>query len=202
MDAEQIYDNFHTHAKGTQGLSAAQQTAQQLAAKYQDRAVATQQMIDGIQSGWKGNAAEAASQGLAPFAENALNNHQQLGSGQDIVSRQVSSFHTAVSEVRPVPPAPTMQNVITAVMNGQNPQPIMTQIMQNQVIQQANVDAYAKYVGASQYNTGNLPQVTTIGTQAARSRSRRRRRHRRPGAVSPFDVRPVLPLAAVRMRCR
>jgi hypothetical protein len=66
MDAQQIYDNFHTHAKGTAALTAAQETAQQLAAKYQDRALTTQQLMDSVQAGWKGTAAEAASQGLAP----------------------------------------------------------------------------------------------------------------------------------------
>lgn len=167
MDAQQIYDNFNKYAKGTQGLSTARETAQQLAAKYQDRVATTQQMIEGIQSGWQGNAAEAASQGLAPFAENALSNHQQLNTAQDIVSRQLDSFHTAVSEVRPVPPAPRMQNVITAVMSGQDPKPMITQIIAHQAIQQSNVDAYNKYVGASQYNTSNLPPVTTLNTQGA-----------------------------------
>lgn len=143
MDAQSIFDNFHTHAKGTQGLMAVAQTAQQLAAKYQDRALTTQQMIDTIHSGWKGAAAEAASQGLAPLAENALNNHQQLGTGQDIVSRQV------------------------AAAGGQNPQTVLEQIAHRQAVQQSNVDVYNRYVGASQYNTTNVPTLNTIDTPDA-----------------------------------
>jgi hypothetical protein len=168
MDGQQIYDTFHNHANGAQGLSTAGQTAGRLAAKYVDHAVTTQQMINGTRSGWQGKAAEASLHGLAPFAENALNYHQQLNTGQDIVSRQVDSFHTLVSEVRPVPPAPQMQNVITAIMSGQDPKPMIAQIVAHQAIQQSNVDAYNKYVGASQYNTSNLPLMTTaLSTQSA-----------------------------------
>jgi hypothetical protein len=76
MDAQQIYHNFHTHAKGTQGLAGAAQTARALAAKYEDWALNTQQMMHSLQAGWKGAAAEAASQGLAPLAENSLHSHQ------------------------------------------------------------------------------------------------------------------------------
>jgi hypothetical protein len=167
MDAQQIYDNFHSLARGTQGLAAAVQTAQELAAKYQDRALTTQQMIDTLQSGWRGAAAEAASQGLAPMAENSFNSHQQLGTGQDIVSRQVESFHTAASQVQPVPAAPSMNDVIGAALKGQNPMPILDQMANHHAVQQANVDAYNRYVGASQYNTTNLPPLTTIDDSGA-----------------------------------
>jgi hypothetical protein len=167
MDAQAIYDNFHTHAQGTPGLATAQQTAEQLAAKYQDRAVATQQLIDGVQVGWKGAASEAAAQGLTPLAVSSLDTHQQLNSGQDIVGRQVDSFHTAVSEVQPVPPAPTMQNVVTAAAAGQDTTPMIDQMAHSYATQASNVDAYSKYVSASQYNTSNLPPITPVDTPNA-----------------------------------
>jgi hypothetical protein len=162
LTAEQIYANFHDNAAGTPGLAAAQQTAQRLAAKYQDRALTTQQMINRLSAEWTGTAESAASQGLAPFAENALTNHQQLAAGQDIISRQIASFHTTVAEVQPVPPAPQMTDVIAALVSGQIPQPMLTQMASHQVAAQANVDAYTQYVGASQYNTANVPAVTSL----------------------------------------
>lgn len=161
MDARQIYDNFHTGATGTQGLSAAAEAARQLASKYQDRAVDTQKLVDGVQSGWSGDAGQAASQGLLPLAENSLTTHQQLSTGQDIIARQMDSFQTAAAEVQPVPSAPTMQNVITAAISGQSLAPLLSQIQRHNAISQSNVDAYAKYVGASQYNTTNLPPLDT-----------------------------------------
>jgi hypothetical protein len=167
MDAQAIYDNFHTHAQGTPGLATAQQTAGQLAAKYQDRAVATQQLIDGVQVGWKGAASEAAAQGLTPLAVSSLDTNQHLTTGQDIVGRQVDSFHTAVSEVQPVPPAPTMQNVITAAVTGQDTTPMIDQMAHSYATQASNVDAYSKYVSASQYNTSNLPPITPVDTPNA-----------------------------------
>jgi hypothetical protein len=162
MDAQAIYDNFHTHAQGTPGLATAQQTAEQLAAKYQDRAAAVQQLIDGVQTGWKGAASEAAAQGLTPLAVSSLGTTEHLSTGQNIVGRQVDSFHTAVSEVQPVPPAPTMQNVITAAVTGQDTTPMIDQMEHSYTTQASNVVAYSKYVSASQYNTSNLPSITPV----------------------------------------
>lgn len=110
MDAEQIYYNFHLYASGTLGLSA----AQQLAKNYEDRAVAIQQIINGIQSGWKGMAGEPALQGLGPFGENALNIHQRWAVVKKSCPARSTASKTAVHEVRSAPPAPTMQNVAPA----------------------------------------------------------------------------------------
>jgi hypothetical protein len=162
MGAQEIFDNFHKNATGSQGLSTAGVTAQKLAAKYQERAIDIQKLIDGVRSGWTGDAAEEASQGLMPLADNSLATHQQLSTGQEIVSRQLSSFHTAVAEVQPVPPEPSMQNVITAVMTGQDPQSMLGRIVAHNAVSQSNVDAYSKYVSASRYNTTNLPPLEAM----------------------------------------
>ncbi|HYS40208.1 MAG TPA: hypothetical protein VEO01_31715 [Pseudonocardiaceae bacterium] len=185
MDAQQIYENFHPQAKGTGGLESAQQIAQELSHWFPDSAVSVQKLVDGIQAGWKGTAAEAASQGLTPLAENSLATGRQLGTAQDLISRQVGSFHTAVSEVQRVPAAPQMQNMIAAAATGQLPQPMLTQMAQHQAIQQANVDAYSKYVAASQYNTANLPPLSeSVPTQSA------------PVAVAPPAALPSAPAQA------
>lgn len=167
MDAQAIYDNFHTHAQGTPGLTAAQQAAEQLAANYQDRAVSTQQLIDGVQTGWKGVASEAAAQGLTPLAVSSLDTGGQLTTGHGIVGQQVDSFHTAVSEVQPVPPAPQMSNVIAAAVAGQDTKPMIDQMAHSYGVQASNVVAYSKYVSASQYNTSNLPPITPVDAPAA-----------------------------------
>jgi hypothetical protein len=167
MDAQAIYDNFHTHAQGTPGLAAAQQAAEQLSAKYQDRAVATQQLIDGVQTGWKGAAAEAAAQGLTPLAVNSLDTGGQLTTGHGVVGQQVDSFHTAVSEVQPVPPAPQMSNVIAAAVAGQDTTPMIDQITHSYSVQASNVVAYSKYVSASQNNTSSLPPITPVDAPTA-----------------------------------
>jgi hypothetical protein len=159
MTADQIYQNFHTQAKGTAGLESAQQIAQELADWYPDSAVSVQKLVDGIQSGWQGDAAEAASQGLTPLAENSLTTGQQLGTAQDLISRQVGSFHTAAAEVQQVPPEPSVVDAIGSALLGQPPVGALVQMEQHHAVQQANVDAYQKYVSASQYNTSNLPTL-------------------------------------------
>ena len=167
MDAQAIYDNFHTHAQGTPGLTSAQQAAEQLSAKYQDRAVSTQQLIDGVQTGWKGAASEAAAQGLSPLAVNSLDTGGQLTTGHGVVGQQVDSFHTAVSEVQPVPPAPQMSNVIAAAATGQDTTPMIDQISHSYTVQASNVVAYSKYVSASQNNTSSLPPITPVDEPTA-----------------------------------
>jgi hypothetical protein len=168
MDAQQIYDTFKTHAQGTQALAAAQQMVQELAAWYPDSAVSVQKLVNGIHGGWKGNAANLASQGLAPLAEHALASGEQLSTAQDLISRQVESFHRAASAVQPVPPPLTLTNIIAAAAGGQNPPPLLDQIAHRQAAQQSNVDVYNRYVGASQYNASNMPALSdTISTPSA-----------------------------------
>lgn len=162
LSAKQIYDNFHTNAQGTSGLAQGQQGAQSLAAKLQDRALAAQKLVNGIQADWRGTAAEGASQGLTPFAVNAFQNHQQLGSGVNVMSSQMDAFQTAVSEVQPVPPAPQMQDVLFAMSNGsQNLTPLQAQFAQYNAVQQANIDAYNKYVASSRANS-SVPSIMPI----------------------------------------
>lgn len=166
LSPQEIYDNFHTHATGTDALQAAQQAAYRLAGTYQDRAVAIQKLIDGIKSGWTGQASEAASTGLAPLAEDTLQRGDDLNTAQDLVFRQADSWHTAVAKVQPMPPQPQLQNVITVFSNGQLPQPILDQIQHYSGVAQSNVDAYQQYVAASQYNAATLPNSASGATSA------------------------------------
>jgi hypothetical protein len=168
MTAGEIYANFHPQARGTGGLRSVQTNAQQLSEWYRQNAPSLQKIIDGVQSGWQGDAAEAAAQGLAPLVENSYVIGEQLRTAQDLLSRQIGSFHTAAAEVQPVPPAPRLEDAIGAALTGSSPAPIMARIAAQHVLEQANVDAYDKYVGASQYNTTNLPPLAdSVTTQAA-----------------------------------
>ncbi len=168
LNAPDIYDNFHAQATGTAGLTTAENILRDLADQCLQHAAALQKMIDDVRSGWRGDAAQAAAHGLAPLADSSWTTGQQLGLTADLISRQIASFHTAVAEVQPVPPGPRLQDAIGAVLTGSSPQPIMERIAARHVIEQANVDAYAKYVGASQYNTANLPPLAdSVTVQAA-----------------------------------
>ncbi|MGH3623051.1 MAG: PPE domain-containing protein, partial [Sciscionella sp.] len=160
VDAQQIFDNFHTHATGTGSLGAGQQAAFQLASSYQYRAITIQKLIDDIKSGWIGNAASAAAHGLAPLAENTLQTGIDLDAAQDLAYRQVDSFHAAVAHVRPPPPEPQLQNIIQASQFGFTPDSMLAQIRRSNDIAQSNVDAYDSYVKASQFNSTNLPDLS------------------------------------------
>lgn len=162
MDAQQIYDNFHGHAQGTGGLGVGQEAAQQLAANSQNRAAEIQQLISGIQAGWTGSAADAAAQGLVPYSLNELGTQDGLVASQSVIEQQMNSFQTAAAEVQPVPPALQPQNIVSAVLAGQDVEPMYQQLDTHYVAQTLNVYAYNKYVGASQDNTTGLPTVVPV----------------------------------------
>jgi hypothetical protein len=168
VSATEIYLNFY-HAKGTQALSDAQATSFQLAKSYQQQAVDTQHLIDDIQSGWTGDASEAASQGLVPMATNLLETGDALNTHQQLINQQVDAFHTAVSKIRPVPPTPYLWDVVSAVganttIGAPAAMPggisMYDQISAHDQIAQANVDAYNEYVQASQFNASSLPDLS------------------------------------------
>jgi hypothetical protein len=79
----------------------------------------------------------------------------------------MDSFHTAASQVRPVPDEPRFDDMVAATATGHDLVPMLDTMMQRHAIQQANVDAYAQYVAASQYNTANVPVLNVIGTGGA-----------------------------------
>lgn len=160
MDAQQIYANFHGRAAGTAGLQAARQIVGEMADRYEEAAAWVQEMADHVRSAWQGTAAEAALQGLVPLAENSLFVSEQLDTAQDLIARQIESFHTAAAEVRPVPVEPRLQDVVKLALSGDDLSPMVDQMRAYQAAQQANVDAYAKYQAASEYNTTNLPSLS------------------------------------------
>jgi hypothetical protein len=169
MSADDIYKNFHVHVKGTHALSQAQTTSYQLASSYQQQAVDTQRLIDDIQSGWTGDASEAASQGLAPMATNLLETGDALNTHQQLIDQQVGAFHTTASKVHKVPPKPSMWDVIGTAAAGIATDGVAAipggismydQVTAHDAVSNANVDAYNQYVKTSRDNAGSLPDLS------------------------------------------
>lgn len=175
MDAQQIYDIFHgSGAKGTSALEQAQHTSYTLADAYQNDAVGLQKLINDIGSAWTGQASDAASHGLAPLTEHLLTTGQDLNTHQDLVYRQANSFQMAAHQVRPVPPAPSMGDMIGAIAESfatGNPISQVTsmydQSAHHNAVSTANVDAYTNYVTSSKYNSVNLPPMSGTITSTA-----------------------------------
>jgi hypothetical protein len=159
MNGQQIYDNFHTDANGTAGLQDAQDGAQSVAQSFQQRADTVQRLMDSVGQGWQGNAADHATAAMTPLAVNFNEGGDDLSKTQDLVSRQVESFHTAAAKVQPMPPQPQLQDPMTALSTGQGLQPYLNQAVHYSATAQNNVDAMTGYHGASTYNTENLPPV-------------------------------------------
>jgi hypothetical protein len=159
MSGEEIYDNFHKHAIGSAYLQEAQDGARAVAQSFHERATDVQRLIDAVGQGWEGNAADQATTAMTPLAVNFVEGGDDLATLQDLIARQVESFHSAKSKVQPMPPAPQLQDPLIAFTSGQGLDPYLNQLTGYNAAAQNNVDAMTIYHGASDYNTTNLPPV-------------------------------------------
>jgi hypothetical protein len=164
MTGQDIYDNFHQHARGTSSWQGAQHAAAQISQELPGQAVRIKRLQDAMEAAWTGNAADAAQRGVTPLALEHLNVADDLHATQDLMSRQAASFHQAANAVRPMPPEPTMQDPLAAIAAGQTPDTMLAQVTRYNTLAQHNVDAMTTYAGASRYNTQNMP--ATYGTLA------------------------------------
>lgn len=157
MTGQGIYDNFHQNAAGTESWQAAQQAAIQMSQELPGQATRIKRLQDGMEAAWTGDAADAAQQGVTPLALEHLHVADDLHAAQDLMSRQAASFHQAANAVRPMPPEPTVQDPLAAVVAGQPLDTMLTQVTQYNVVAQHNVDVMTTYDGASRYNATNMP---------------------------------------------
>lgn len=114
-----------------------------------------QALVDAMRSGWTGEAADAATQSLNPLIVNFHEGGQDLAAAQDLVSRQVESWHTAKNAVQPMPPKPVVQDPLIGAAR----QTFVSQVQGYTSAAQSNVDAMSVYGDASTYNTSNLPPL-------------------------------------------
>jgi hypothetical protein len=157
MNGQDIYDNFHQHARGTSSWQGAQHAAAQISQELPGQAVRIKRLQDAMEAAWTGNAADAAQRGVTPLALEHLNVADDLHATQDLMSRQAASFHQAANAVRPMPPEPTMQDPLAAIAAGQTPDTMLAQVTRYNTLAQHNVDVMTTYAGASRYNTQNMP---------------------------------------------
>lgn len=159
MNAQQIYDNFHTHAKGTAKLQAGHDNACEVADSFHKRADAVQQLMDTLREAWQGIAADQATTAMIPLAVNFHEAGDDLRKAQDLISRQAGSFHHAASKVHLMPPEPQLQDALKALAEYGTLDPYVHQVNRYQTAANNNVDAMNGYHGASTYNTSTLPAV-------------------------------------------
>ena len=164
MTGQEIYDNFHKYAVGTAQWQAAHDAASEMADEFPDQAAQIKRLQDELASAWTGSAADAAQHGMNPLALEHLNIADDLRTAQDLMARQVGSFHDAANAVRQMPPEPTIQDPLAAIAFGQPLDPMLGQAIRYDAVAQHNVDVMTTYDGASRYNATTMP--TAYGTLA------------------------------------
>jgi uncharacterized protein YukE len=176
LSGQDIYWAF-TRAEGCQAWQAAQTAARELAGNLADQSVSLNRVLAGMESTWAGAASDASRHSGTRLAAEVATAADALEVTQDVLDRQVESWHTALHGVVPVPDPPTPANPVQALANGG---PTQHQRWQR-VLDAAghNVTVYENYQAASAEHRARLP--TGYGDQL-----------RPPGTVGP----PARPVAA------
>jgi hypothetical protein len=159
MDPEAIYRNFTSEAHGTGGLAAARDTVVELGRGAVENAESVRGMSNSIAAGWTGAAADDAGQALTPLVRDLTGFATELETTQDLIARQVDSFHATANRVTPMPPRPVLPDVAGMVVAGENPTSMLDQVHGYQAAANNNVDAMTSYQNDSAYNAENLPPM-------------------------------------------
>jgi hypothetical protein len=157
MSGQKIYENF-TNGVGPEGLSSSAVMVNELAAEYLEEGDAIRRLTAKMESVWQGDAAGAAQRGAGPLAAEHELAAPQMGTAQDLNSRQAGSFVDARNAVVPVPAQPAAPNPWAVFTSPGEVVPYRQQVADYNAANQHNVDVMTGYAGASSYNGKGMPQ--------------------------------------------
>jgi hypothetical protein len=106
MTGQQIWENFHVHATGPEGLHNGGHTLDSVAKSHRELGERIKRLVTKLESDWVGDAGEAASRGAGPMAVEFLAASHELKTGQDLLHRQGDAFTRAKGKVVKPPPRP------------------------------------------------------------------------------------------------
>lgn len=153
MTPAEIYRQL-TEGPGTGRLLIEQQDTYAESTAEGERAELIRSLANTIRTGWQGDASGGAYGAAMPLAEKALENADKLDHSQDLLSRQIDSFNTAVNSVHPVSDTP--DNPIDEKFPFDVDYDKAVKDYQNSA--QHNIAVFREYDGASHYNETNIPQ--------------------------------------------
>jgi hypothetical protein len=143
-----------TEGPGTESLAYEQRETDRERLEENDRAELARSLADTIRSGWQGAAAAAAYGAAMPLVEWAFENSAKLDRSQDLLARQIDSFHTARNSVVPVgdPPELLIDEKFPFEVDYEKAVRDYQDSVRN------NIVAFRAYDDASHYNETHLPQ--------------------------------------------
>ncbi|HVV23986.1 MAG TPA: PPE domain-containing protein [Pseudonocardiaceae bacterium] len=144
-----------TRSAGSRSWQDARTAARELADDLADQAATMNRLLTGMESTWSGAASDVARQGGQRLAAEVATAADALDVTQDVLDRQVNSWHAAVHGVVPVPDPPTPANPVQGLADGD---PTHHQRWQR-VLDAArnNVTVYQNYQAASAEYRALLP---------------------------------------------
>jgi hypothetical protein len=153
LTPKEIYEQL-TRGKGADSLIAEQSQTDDERRLEGERAEMIRLLANAVKSGWQGEASDGAYGAAMPLAERAVENSTKLMKAQDLLSRQIGSFHRAVNSVVPVSDPPEMSVDEAFPFDVDHDKAVR----EYQDAAQNNIAVYRDYDGASNYNETNLPQ--------------------------------------------
>lgn len=148
-----------TEGPGTESLAYGQRETDRERLEEHDRAELARSLADTIRSGWQGATGAAAYGAALPLAERAFENSAKLDRTQDLLARQIDSFHTAKNSVVPVgdPPELSIDEKFPFDVDYEKA------VREYQGSARNNIVAFRAYDDASHYNETHLPRDYSEG---------------------------------------
>lgn len=149
----QIYRQL-TEGAGAATLREEQAQTLEERSREQDRAALVRSLANLVQTGWQGEAGAGAHGAAMSLAERMSENAEKLDRSQDLLSRQIDSFHTAFHSVRPVgnPPEPSLAEKFPFDVDHDRA------VREYQDAAQNNIVVFRAYDDASRHNETDMPR--------------------------------------------
>jgi hypothetical protein len=158
MSPHEIYQHF-ANGRGTDRLDDAQDATRAEWRLEEHRSEMIRKQGALVQGGWQGAASEGAFGAVQPLAISAVAGADLLSRAEDLLDRQSGSFHRAANSLKPVPAEPPKLDITDPMLPFTDYE---KQVTSYQADAQHNMDVYAVYDGASEYNEKHAPTYTTV----------------------------------------
>jgi hypothetical protein len=143
-----------TEGPGTESLACEQRETDRERLAENDRAELISSLANTTKAGWQGEASAAAYGAAMPLADRAFESSAKLDRSQDLLARQIDSFHTAKNSVVPVgdPPELSVDEKFPFDVDYEKA------VREYQGSLRNNIVAFRAYDDASLYNETHLPR--------------------------------------------
>lgn len=142
LTPQQIYEQLRG-GPGSGKLADAGRAASQEWHREEERANEIRALAVDMETGWDGQASDAAHGAAGPLAESALQGAGQLHTSEQLLNQQSEVFHAAANSVVPVPDKPPESNILNDMIPWETD--LDRHIREYQASAQHNIEVFRNY---------------------------------------------------------